>query len=121
MTLDFDLLAKFWPIAFGLGGIAVAALLWRMRGEFATKADVAPLRTDLTAATSRIERMEGEMRHLPTREDIHNLRIEVTGMRGDLREMRAEAKGMRDIMTRTEAAIVRHEDIIAQAAARGQA
>ena len=121
MTLDMDILARLWPFAFGAGGVAVAALLWRMRGEFATKGDVAPLRADLTAATQRIERMEGDMRHLPTRDDIHNLRIEVTGMRGDLREMRAEAKGMRDIMTRTEAAITRHEDIFAQSAVRGQA
>ncbi|WP_211868993.1 DUF2730 family protein [Neoroseomonas terrae] len=117
-----DTLAKFWPLAFGAGGVVVAALLWRMRGEFATKADVMPLRDSLSAATQRIERMEGDMRHLPTRDDIHNLRVEVTAMRGDLREMRAEAKGMREIMTRTETAITRHEDIFAQAAAqRGRA
>ena len=119
MTLDD--LAKFWPMAFGVGGIVVASLLWRMRGEFATKADLAPLRADLAANTQRVERMERDMQHLPTREDIHNLHIEVTKMRGELGEMRAEGRGLREILARTEVVLTRHEDIIATAAARGQA
>lgn len=118
--LDMDTMARYWPLAFGVGGIAVAALLWRMRGEFATKADLAPMRADLTAATQRIERMEGDMRHLPTREDINNLRLAVSNMHGDMREMRAEAKATRDIVERTEAAITRHDDILATAASRGR-
>ena len=115
-----DILAKAWPAGFGLGGIVVAALLWRMRGEFATKADLASMRTDLSAYGQRIERMENDMRHLPTREDIHSLRLEVRAMNGELREMRAEARGMRDIMERTEQAVTRHDDIIASAAARAK-
>lgn len=119
MTL-LDILSKTWPAAFGIGGIVVVALLWRMRGEFATKADLSTMRTDLSAQGQRIERMESDMRHLPTKDDITALRLEVRAMNGELREMRAEARGMRDIMTRTEQAITRHEDIIANAA-RGKA
>jgi len=84
--VTLDVLAKVWPFVFGAGGIAVAALLWRMRGEFATKADLVPLRADLGANTQRIERMERDMQHLPTKEDIHNLHIEVTKRRGSRRQ-----------------------------------
>ena len=122
MTLEYFL--RLWPVAYGIGGIAVAALLWRMRGEFATKTDLSAAREEITAAGhsvdamgQRIDRVERDMRHLPTREDIHNLHIEVTKMRGEMSEMRAEARGLRDIMERTEAVLIRHEDIIATAAA----
>lgn len=115
------MLAKFWPLAFGAGGIAVGALLWRMRGEFATKSDMAAMKTELGKYSGRIERMEGDMKHLPTREDIHSLHIDVTKMRGELGEMRAENRGIREIMVRAEAVLTRHEDIIATAAARGKA
>ena len=127
MTLD--ILAKIWPFAFGAGGVVVAALLWRMRGEFATKVDLAAARTEIEklgdhidGVDHRVKGMERDMQHLPTKDDIHNLHVEVATMRGELREMRAEGRGMRDLMVRTEAVLSRHEDIIATAAAaRGKA
>lgn len=127
MTLD--MLAKVWPFAFGIGGVVVAALLWRMRGEFATKGDLAAARDEIgklgdhiDGVDTRVKGMERDMQHLPTKEDIHNLHIEVTKMRGELGEMRAESRGMRDIMARAEAVLLRHEDIIASAASgRGKA
>ena len=118
--MPLDELTKYWPAALSAGGIFAAALLWRMRGEFATRTDLATLQADLNAYGKRIERMEGDMRHLPTRDDIHALHVEVTSMRGELREMRAENRGVRDILSRTEAALTRHEDIIHAAAARSQ-
>jgi hypothetical protein len=121
--VTLDILAKLWPFVFGAGGVVVAALLWRMRGEFATKTDLATARSEIVklgdhidGVDNRVKGMERDMQHLPTKDDIHGLHVAVAQMGGELREMRAESRGMRDLVVRTEAVLTRHEDILATAA-----
>lgn len=103
----------YWPHISTLGGLAMVALMWRMRSEFATTSSVSGLSAEVNALTLRVERVERDVGDLPKREDIHSLQIAMTEIKGALGEMRAEARGDRDLLARVEHALARHEDIIA--------
>lgn len=120
MSITLNDLLGYWPYISTFGPLALVVLIWRLRGEFATKADLAKLSdkvdglsTQSTGTGMRVESLEREMQLLPTRADIHSLQIVVTEIKGSLNEMRAEARGDRDLLGRLDAALVRHEDIIA--------
>ncbi|WP_431282710.1 DUF2730 family protein [Humitalea sp. 24SJ18S-53] len=119
MSLSFDEMLKLWPIVVTIGGIVLAGVLWRFRGEFATKADVSELRSEGVKTAQRLERIERDMQHLPTREDIHRIQLGMTEIKGSLGEMRVEARGDRELLSRVETAMARHEDIISSRARSG--
>lgn len=117
--MSWDDLLKWYPHVLTVGGLFMAFLLLRARGEFATKTDLSALATEVKETSRRVEIVEREMSHLPKREDIHALHLKLTEVQGDLREMRAEAEGDRGILGRVEAALQRHEDVIAAVSRAG--
>ncbi len=118
-TITLNDVWAWWPLITTLGGGGMAYLLWRFRGEFATKADLAALASDSAQTGRRIEKIERDLQHLPSKEDIHRLQLAITEMNGKLNEIRAESRGDRDLLTRVEAALTRHEDILASASRPG--
>lgn len=112
-TITLNEIWAWWPLITTLGGFGMAFLLWRFRGEFATKADLAALASNSAETGRRIERIESEMQHLPSKGDIHKIQLGMSEINGKLGEIRAESRGDRDLLTRVEAALTRHEDILA--------
>lgn len=112
-TITLNDVWAWWPLITTLGGAGMAFLLWRFRGEFATKADLAALASNSADTGKRIERIEEVMKHQPSKDDIHKLQLAMTEIKGSLAVMRAESEGSRDLLSRVETALTRHEDILA--------
>lgn len=66
----------------------------------------------------RLASIENTLGGVPGREDMHNLQIALTEMKGEIREMRATMKGNNEIMRRVETIVGRHEDHLLDGAKR---
>ncbi|ANT39895.1 hypothetical protein RGUI_0825 [Rhodovulum sp. P5] len=60
--------------------------------------------------TRRTDALEGTVRQLPGKDDIHAVQLEMAKISGALGEMRAVMDGSNKIMARLEAIVSRHED-----------
>lgn len=58
----------------------------------------------------RIQATEQSLQNMPGREDLHNLSLAISEMRGDMREVRAAMQGQGQIMARLETVVSRQED-----------
>lgn len=79
-TLEF--IQKHWAIVVGIGG-GVWTYFWlTMDSKYARKSDVADLRKAIEANEKSLSEVKGELRHLPTSQDVSELRILITEMKG---------------------------------------
>lgn len=111
LNLTLNDFLSYWPHISTFGGLAMVALMWRMRSEFATTASVAGVSADIATLGIRVAAMERDMRDLPKREDIHAIQLGMADIKGQLGQMRAEAGGDRKLLERVEIALARHDDI----------
>ncbi len=58
----------------------------------------------------RIQKIEDVVKSLPGKDELHDLAIGISDLRGDMREMRMALQGQGQIMTRLEAVVSRQED-----------
>ncbi len=119
MSITLNDMLGWWPHISAFGGFALMVMMWRLRGEFATKGDLASLSTETAKLSvesartgARMAAVEHEMQLLPTRQDIHTLQLSMMEIKGSLSEMRAEARADRALLARLDGALIRHEDII---------
>lgn len=100
------------------GAVGMSALLWRMRGEFATRPDVKALSERLDSHHERISDIESHLKILPTGEAIHSLAVSIERLRGDINVVGERLSGFKDDIDRVEGTLTRHEDILSEAARR---
>lgn len=60
--------------------------------------------------TRRMDGVEGTIRGMPGKDDIHQVQLELARMNGSMNEMRAIMGGNQEIMSRLEKIVARHED-----------
>lgn len=119
-TAMIDLLQRLWPLLTGLCSIiAVLALVWLNRYFVTWKSyDKRQLEIDqildghdkrLAWHSERINAVEGHvsdistvLARLPQREDMLNLELGLSEVRGGLREVNASMQGLRDVVERQE-------------------
>lgn len=82
---------------------------WSMRRAFATK-------TDHSALALRVGVIEHEMKHMPTKDELHDLQLELSETVGEIKLVRAEYGSLMGLVTRVEAVATRHEQIFVDAA-----
>ncbi len=72
--------------------IAVANTLWTWvsKGQSATSDRVKKVEEDTDKLEKRVQQLEGDFRHLPTKEDISGLRIQLENMLGKINKIDAE-------------------------------
>lgn len=99
-----------------IGGVLLAALLWRARGEFATKAELAKASERLDRHNERLVGVEAVLQHMPTKNSFHELAIAMKGLEGELGKAVVHIGGVTQDLTRIESTIRRHEDILSSAA-----
>lgn len=59
---------------------------------------------------ARLASMEQTLRGLPAKQDMHDLQISITELKGDLKTMSAIIDGRNRLMERLETIVERHED-----------
>ncbi|MCR1838646.1 DUF2730 family protein [Rodentibacter caecimuris] len=78
----FEFIQKHWAIVVTIGG-AVWTYFWlTMDSKYARKSDVADLRKAIESNEKSLSEVKGELRHLPTSQDVSELRILITEMKG---------------------------------------
>ncbi len=96
-------------IVLGVGALVCAAIMWRLKGEFAARGDV-------KALAERVDRMELEQAALsarveqgPTHEDIARLRVQLGEVAGDVKALNATVgTGMQGVREQL-AMLVKHQ------------
>ncbi|HHF6578331.1 TPA: DUF2730 family protein [Haemophilus influenzae] len=77
-----DFVQRHWAIVVAIGG-AVWTYFWlTMDSKYARKTDVADLRRAIENNEKSLSEFKGELRHLPTSQDVSDLRILITEMKG---------------------------------------
>src|SRR3546814_4528546 len=99
---------KYWPVVV----VVINALMlwagWSMRKAFATKVDLDEVTKTLGKHGNRIGLIERDMQHLPTKDDMHNLKLELSEVVGELSEVRADYRHVMQQQGRIEAVLTRH-------------
>ncbi|MCQ9121229.1 MULTISPECIES: DUF2730 family protein [Rodentibacter] len=82
MIEAFEFIQKHWAIVVAIGG-GVWTYFWlTMDSKYARKSDVADLRKAIETNEKSLSEVKGELRHLPTSQDVSELRILITEMKG---------------------------------------
>ncbi|PTE15947.1 DUF2730 family protein [Pseudogemmobacter blasticus] len=106
MNIAFD-----FTVTMGVIATVVIAIVGWVRAGRKTVADkIDGLDGRLSRHESRLTAVEQTVTGLPGKDHIHDLRLELTEMRGELKEMRAVMEGNTKIMARVENIVARHED-----------
>lgn len=99
--------------AAGISTIAnMLLLLWNIFSSPSRKngARLDALTAGLAAVEQRVSVIDQVQRALPSKDDMHELEISMTGLRGELARMGEKLAGHVAIMSRLEATVSRHED-----------
>lgn len=92
--MDIETLNR-WLAAFALLlGIANTISIWLRNNarELAKKLD--EIRDSLKGHDRRIQTVESEQRHLPSKEDLHELNVAITSLAGDLKTQSTELESV---------------------------
>lgn len=111
-----ETLLHYWPIClFVLNGV-MAWFIWSMRQSFATRQDLEDVHDSVDKVAQRVELVERDMMHLPTKDQLHSLMLQMEGLSGALETARADYRHVLDGQRRVEAVLTRHEQIFSDAA-----
>ena len=73
-----ELIAKYWAPVSGFFSLATLILMALLGKTFAKKEAVNELRQEM-------ENMKGKVDQLPTKDELHNLHLDIANLRGDIR------------------------------------
>jgi len=103
MQLTWDNIPTVLSVITGVGGLALALLLYRMRAEFATRGAVDSLGARMDAVEAAQAALTARLDQMPTHADITALRTELAGVAGDVRTVNATLatglSGVRETLT----------------------
>ncbi len=106
MTFAFDFTVTLGVIVT----VVIAIVGWVRMGRKAVDDTIAAQSARLDRHENRLTSVEQTVNGLPGKDHIHDLKLELAGMKGELREMRAVMEGNNRIMGRLETIVSRHED-----------
>ncbi len=104
-----NLLLDYWPVAAFIFNLVIGGLLWAAKRQFSTK-------EEMTLIDTRLGRVETAITQMPTRDDVARMRVEMAEISGTVKETNAHMLGLNRLVERVENAVVRHENIFADAA-----
>lgn len=101
--MDWDLVAKWAP--FVISALVIPAARWGVKAGLVPRAEFdrfveahrlahAQLEDRLDAGDVRFERLEVTLKHMPTKEDVEELRRDVSDLSGNVRALTATVEAM---------------------------
>lgn len=94
MLEALDFIQQHWAIVVTIGG-AVWTYFWlTMDSKYARKADVTDLRKAIETNEKSLSEAKGELRHLPTSQDVSDLRLLITEMKGKSEVLNTNIKSL---------------------------
>lgn len=98
----FSWLITILTAASLLLGIANTIWAWMSKGGAALAAKQREQDSALDDHDKRIQAIEGEMKHLPTKEDVHRLTVQLTELNGKLNSFERDLNGVERTVGRIE-------------------
>lgn len=95
-------------ISLALSAIALATVVkgWVSSGEKENTKAIGRLDKDLTGLSTRVQTIEGELRHLPDRDSTHRLELALEKMNGQLSSMDERLKPVAAIGERLQELLI---------------
>lgn len=122
MSIDWNAVSAITGVLQILGALVLAAIFWRMKGEFASKKETErereSVRERLDNHGTRLTRLETSIDNLPTGKDLHALGTSMERLSGEIRVAVERVSGVKEDLGRMEKTLMRHEDILSEAARR---
>ncbi|WP_425091992.1 DUF2730 family protein [Tropicimonas sp. S265A] len=76
------------------------------------KVNMDRLTGEVSALDSRLKVVESDVRQAPSKDDVHQLELQLAGMSGALRELGADMRGTKDLLGSVKAALDRQEQFL---------
>lgn len=88
--MDIETLTRWLGALALLLGITNTVSIWLRNGARKLEAKLDELFSNLKAHDRRIQTVESEQRHMPTKEDLHELTVSITALAGELKTQSTE-------------------------------
>ncbi|THA21148.1 DUF2730 domain-containing protein [Histophilus somni] len=85
---------KYWQILMTILGLVVTLFWLKADSKYAKKSDLAAVRSDVQANEHRVTTLENRLDSLPTTEDVANLKVLMTEIKGETKATTAELKAL---------------------------
>ncbi|MBF0192091.1 MAG: DUF2730 family protein [Magnetococcales bacterium] len=99
-------LLKWWPLLASAISAAAGWAYWSLQRKLVPREEFAAaleqMRASDDALEERVMRVELEIRHMPTREDVTALGNRIAGLTGDIRMMSARVDGVYEMLERMD-------------------
>lgn len=92
-----DFLRQHWSTLSSVGAFALSFLVMFLATKFAKREELNAIVSDVSKLKKDVSTIQGQLESLPTKDDIHKLNLEISGLRGDIREIRPELTGVKRI------------------------
>jgi len=111
-----DVLYRLWPVASLLITGLAAWLLWSIRKHFVTRQEfkdtLEALQGDGQDRSERIAALENRIAHVPSQDDVHDLRLCITRLEGSMDTLGKRLDGTERLLERFESVVNRQEDYL---------
>jgi outer membrane murein-binding lipoprotein Lpp len=91
---DWGAMKFFLDLLLAVGVVAVGVYTWWVTRGQATKAAIDAVGERVDHVEHRVARVEQDVKHLPTHDDVMDLSAKISNLHGDLRELRGSMKGV---------------------------
>lgn len=92
-----DFLRQHWSTLSSLGAFALSFLVMFLATKFAKREELDAIASDVSKLKKDVSTIQGQLESLPTKDDIHKLNLEISGLRGDIKEIKPELAGVKRI------------------------
>jgi len=92
-----DFLRQYWSTISSIGACAISVLVMFLATKFARREELNAVVVDVSKLKKDISTIQGRVESLPTKDDIHKLNLEISGLRGDIKEIKPELASVKRI------------------------
>lgn len=92
-----DFLRQNWSTLSSIGALGFSFLVMFLATKFARREELDAITSDISKLKKDVSTIQGRLESLPTKDDIHKLNLEISGLRGDIKEIKPELAGVKRI------------------------
>ncbi|MFQ1004753.1 DUF2730 family protein [Gilliamella sp. CG22] len=92
-----DFLRQHWSTISSIGACSVSVLVAFLATKFARREELNTVAEDVSRLKRDVSVIQGQLESMPTKDDIHKLNLEISGLRGDIKEIKPELASVKRI------------------------
>lgn len=92
-----DFLRQHWSTISSIGACSISVLVMFLATKFARREELNEIAHDVSRLKKDVSIIQGRMESMPTKDDIHKLNLEISGLRGDIKGIKPELASVQRI------------------------